>query len=150
MAISPGIINEIESVYIVKLGFTEVYIIFLISAQNIDCGYSLKPPRRGGSNEHPQSIFWAEMRKISEFFIWKFLLLFLVVRFSIYLNRRVFLMVMKFSTLLMLSSVYMSTTPFSKIQQWTQWSQRKRKYRRPTLTTESTKTQWPLRDLWIC
>ena len=26
--------------YIVKLGFTRVYIIFLISAQNIDCGYS--------------------------------------------------------------------------------------------------------------
>ena len=25
-------------VYIVKLGFTGVYIIFLISAQNIDCG----------------------------------------------------------------------------------------------------------------
>ena len=24
---------------------------FLISAQNIDCGYSLEPPRRGGSNE---------------------------------------------------------------------------------------------------
>ena len=32
--------------YIVKLGFTGVYIIFLISAQNIDCGYSLEPPRR--------------------------------------------------------------------------------------------------------
>ena len=31
--------------YIVKLGFTGVYIIFLISAQNIDCGYSLEPPR---------------------------------------------------------------------------------------------------------
>ena len=46
--------------YIVKLGFTEVYIIFLISAQNIDCGYSLEPPRRGGSNEYPQSMFWAE------------------------------------------------------------------------------------------
>ena len=43
--------------YIVKLGFTGVHIIFLISAQNIDCGYSLKPPRRGGSNEYPQSIF---------------------------------------------------------------------------------------------
>ena len=28
--------------YIVKLGFTGVYIIFLISAQNIDCGYSLE------------------------------------------------------------------------------------------------------------
>ena len=24
---------------------------FNISAQNIDCGYSLEPPRRGGSNE---------------------------------------------------------------------------------------------------
>ena len=42
--------------YIVKLGFTGV-IIFLISVQNIDCGYSLEPPRRGGSNEYPQSMF---------------------------------------------------------------------------------------------
>ena len=31
--------------YMVKLGFTGVYIIFLISAQNIHCGYSLEPPR---------------------------------------------------------------------------------------------------------
>ena len=30
--------------YIVKLGITGVYIIFLISAQNIDCGYSLELP----------------------------------------------------------------------------------------------------------
>ena len=30
---------------------------FHISAQNIDCGYLLEPPRRGGSNEYPQSIF---------------------------------------------------------------------------------------------
>ena len=43
--------------YVVKLGFTGVYIIFLIFAQNIDCGYSLEPPRRGGSNEYPQSMF---------------------------------------------------------------------------------------------
>ena len=43
--------------YIVKLGFTGVYIILLISAQEIDCGYSLEPPRRGGSNEYPQSTF---------------------------------------------------------------------------------------------
>ena len=42
---------------IVKLGFKGVYITFLISAQNIDCGYSLEPPRRGGSNEYPQSMF---------------------------------------------------------------------------------------------
>ena len=43
--------------YIVNLGFTAVYIIFCISAQNIDCGYSLEPPRQGGSNEYPQPMF---------------------------------------------------------------------------------------------
>ena len=48
--------------YTVKLGLTGVYIIFLISAKkNIDCGYSLEPPRRGGSNEYPQSMFLAEI-----------------------------------------------------------------------------------------
>ena len=31
--------------------------IFHISAQNIDCGYSLEPPQWGGSNEYQQSIF---------------------------------------------------------------------------------------------
>ena len=54
--------------YIVKLGFTGVYIIFLISAQNIDCGYSLEPPRWGGSNEYPQSMFWAEIWKKYQIF----------------------------------------------------------------------------------
>ena len=58
--------------YVVKLGFTGVYIIFLISAQKHRLWYSLEPPRRGGSNEYPQSMFWAEIGKISEFFIWKF------------------------------------------------------------------------------
>ena len=38
--------------------------IFHISAQNVDCGYSLEPPWQGGSNEYPQSMFWAEIRKI--------------------------------------------------------------------------------------
>ena len=47
--------------YMVKLGFTGVYIIFLIFAQNIDDGNSLEPPRRSGSNEYPQSMFWAEI-----------------------------------------------------------------------------------------
>ena len=37
--------------------------IFLIFAQNIDCGYTLEPPRRGGSNEHPQSMFWIKNKK---------------------------------------------------------------------------------------
>ena len=36
---------------------------FSVSAQNIDCGYSLEPPQRGGSNKYPQSMFWAEIRK---------------------------------------------------------------------------------------
>ena len=31
--------------------------IFLIFAQNIDCEYTLEPPRRGGSNVYPQSMF---------------------------------------------------------------------------------------------
>ena len=31
--------------------------IFHVSTQNIDCGYLLEPPRRGGSNEYIQSMF---------------------------------------------------------------------------------------------
>ena len=68
--------------YIVKLGFTgvyiiflisaqNIYIIFLISAQNIDCGYSLEPPRRGGSNEYHNLCFEQKYEKISEFFYLK-------------------------------------------------------------------------------
>ena len=37
--------------------------IFLIFAQNIDCVYTLEPPRRGGSNEYPQSMFWCKDKK---------------------------------------------------------------------------------------
>ena len=33
------------------------------SAQNIDCGYSLEPPPRGGSNEYPQSMFLSRNKK---------------------------------------------------------------------------------------
>ena len=47
-----------------KWKFSDKIFIFHISAQNIDCGYSLEPPRRGGSNEYPQSMFWTEIRKI--------------------------------------------------------------------------------------
>ena len=57
--------------YVVKLGFTGVYIIFLILLRNIDCGYSLKPPRRCGSNGY-HNLFCTKIWKISEFFIWKF------------------------------------------------------------------------------
>ena len=37
---------------------------FHISPQNIDCGYLLEPPRRGSSNEYPQSMFFSTIRKI--------------------------------------------------------------------------------------
>ena len=37
--------------------------IFHISAQNIDCGYSLELPRRGGSNQYPQSMYLSRNKK---------------------------------------------------------------------------------------
>ena len=78
---------------IVKLGFTGVYINFLISAQNIDCGYSLEPPRRGGSNEYPQSMFLSRnMKNIRGFYLNFFQ--FLKVKFSTYLHRHVFVMIL--------------------------------------------------------
>ena len=43
--------------YIVKVGYAGVYLFFLFLLQNIDCGYSLEPPRRGGSNVYLQSMF---------------------------------------------------------------------------------------------
>ena len=59
--------------YIVKLWFIGVYIIvFLFLLKNKDCGYSLEPPRRDGSNEYPQSMFLVEIWELPEFFIWKF------------------------------------------------------------------------------
>ena len=67
--------------YIVKLGFTRVYIIFLISTQNIDCGYSLEPPIY---------VLSRNMKNIGVFLSENFQ--FLVVKFSIYLNRHVFIM----------------------------------------------------------
>ena len=44
--------------------FQEIFFIFfLIFAQNIDCGYTLEPPRRSGSNEYPQSTLWSKNKK---------------------------------------------------------------------------------------
>ena len=37
--------------------------IFHISAQNIDCEYSLELPQRGGSNEYTQSMFSSRNKK---------------------------------------------------------------------------------------
>ena len=43
----------------------KIFDIFLIFAQNIDCGYTLELPQRGGSNEYPQSVFWSKNKKNS-------------------------------------------------------------------------------------
>ena len=75
--------------YIVKLGFTGVYIAFLIFAHNHRLWVLVRTAsarRRGGSNEYPQSIFdliMSRNMKISEFFIWNFSV---KVKFSIYLK----------------------------------------------------------------
>ena len=66
--------------YIVKLGFTGVYIIFLISAKNIDCGYSLE--------RIPTIYVWSRNMKNISSLSQNFQ--FLEVKFSLYLNRRVF------------------------------------------------------------
>ena len=50
---------------------------FRISAQNIDCGYLLEPPRRGNSNEYPHRKFLSRNKKINvypckpQFFLYK-------------------------------------------------------------------------------
>ena len=36
---------------------------FHISPPNMDCGYSLEPPRRGGCNEYPKSMFLSRNKK---------------------------------------------------------------------------------------
>ena len=46
-----------------KFQIKKTFDIFHISAQNLDCGYSLEPPRRGGSNEYPQSRFLCKIKK---------------------------------------------------------------------------------------
>ena len=48
---------NIYHLYTEKLGYAGVYLLFLFLLQNIDCGYSLEPPCRGGSNVYPQSMF---------------------------------------------------------------------------------------------
>ena len=69
-ALMPYANSECPDECTVKLRFTRVYI-FLFLLENIDCVYSLEPPRQGDSNENPQSMFWAEIWKISVF-IWNF------------------------------------------------------------------------------
>ena len=81
--------------YIVQLGSQGYTLFFLFLLKNIDCGYSLEPPRRGGCNEYPQSIFLSRNMANIRFFLSE-IFQFLVVKFPKYLNRRVFEMVLTF------------------------------------------------------
>ena len=41
----------------------KILIFYLFLLKSIDCGYSLEPPRRGGSNEYPQSMLLSRDKK---------------------------------------------------------------------------------------
>ena len=55
-------------------------IFFIFPLKTWDCGYSLEPPRRGGSNEYPQSMFFSKIRTMMytavnpSFTVWKWVL----------------------------------------------------------------------------
>ena len=87
--------------YIVKLGFTGVYIIFLLLLKNIDCGYSLEPPRCLGkavlTSTH-NLCFEQKYKKYQNFYLKTFRFFFFVLKFSIHLNRHGFVMSLLFSS----------------------------------------------------
>ena len=67
--------------YIAKLGYAGVYLFFLFLLQNIDCGYTLEPPRRAinvlSKNKKNINIFLMKFsiftaEKISVYYMGKF------------------------------------------------------------------------------
>ena len=64
--------------------------IFVIIAQNIDCGYTLEPPRRG-SKEFPHLCFGAKITKIDIPYIPQFLLYTKVEFKGVYMPRTCYL-----------------------------------------------------------
>ena len=49
--------QKIENFHCIKFDIFDRF------AQNIDCGFTLEPPRPGGSNVYPQSMFWINNKK---------------------------------------------------------------------------------------
>ena len=43
--------------------FSRKILIFFLFLLKTDCGYTLEPPRRSGSNEYPQSMFLSKNKK---------------------------------------------------------------------------------------
>ena len=79
------------------MGFTGVYIIFLISAQNLDCGTRLNRLIEAVLTSTHNLYFEQKYENYQSFLSKNFH--FLVVKFPLYLNRRVFVMVrLSFST----------------------------------------------------
>ena len=60
---------------------------------SIDCGCSLELPHQGGSNEYHNLCFEKKYEMYRNFLSANFH--FLVVTFSVYLNRRVFVMILR-------------------------------------------------------
>ena len=76
--------------YIVKLGFTGVYIIFPNSAQNIDCGTRYNRLAKTVLTSTHNPCYEQKYEKYQNVLFENFQ--FLVMKFSINLNRRVFVM----------------------------------------------------------
>ena len=55
-----------------KIGIYKVYIIFLTFAPKHRLRVLVRTASPSSSKEYPQFMFWAEIWKILEFFIWKF------------------------------------------------------------------------------
>ena len=54
---------ENPTLYREKWGLPRSALFFLFWLRNVDCGYSLEPPHRGGSNKYPQSMFGAKSKE---------------------------------------------------------------------------------------
>ena len=93
-----------------------MYIIVLISAKKHRLWYLLELPHWDGSKEYPQSMFWAEIWKIPEFLSENFQ--FFVVKFSIYLNRHVFIMEWQWCSCFSHSSISCHHILIRNIKEW--------------------------------
>ena len=63
MKICPCNIQRFFSAVKIENFITKKIYMFYIYAQNIDRGYTLEPPQRGGSNEYLQSMCWINFKK---------------------------------------------------------------------------------------
>ena len=73
------------------MGYAGVYLFFLFLHQFIDCGYSLEPPRRGGSNGVPTTYVLSKNKKNSENYLLK-IIIFYNLKNNLYLHGPVFIM----------------------------------------------------------